>query len=208
MLNKLGFDLWANEYDQTVKVSEENDRYPFAGYKEILNTIYNEIMQKKQSNILDIGFGTAVLTTKLYDNNHSIDGLDFSPKMIKIAQTKMPQANLMEWDISMGLPDFLKGHKYDSIVSTYTIHHLSDREKVTFIKNLLPLLKGDGKVLIGDIAFQTRKQLKSCRNKSIQDWDEDEFYFVNEEISPLLKEFCQCDFYPISHCGGVFIISK
>ena len=45
MLNKQGFNLWANDYDKTVKVSEENNLYPFAGYKKILNTIFNEIMQ-------------------------------------------------------------------------------------------------------------------------------------------------------------------
>lgn len=208
MLNKTGFDLWANHYDQTVQQSEENERYPFAGYKEILNTIYNKVMQKKHSNVLDIGFGTAVLTAKLYEDGHNIDGIDFSPKMIEIAQVKMPQANLMEWDISKGLPDFFKGHKYDSIVSTYALHHLMDEEKVPFIKNLLALLKDDGKLFIGDIAFATRKQLESCRKSSIDVWDEDEFYFVDEELSPLLNPFCRCDFYPLSHCGGIFVISK
>ena len=82
MLNKQGFDLWANDYDLTVQVSEENNLYPFAGYKKILNTIFNEVMQNKQSNVLDIGFGTGVLTTKLYEHGHHIDGLDFSAKMI------------------------------------------------------------------------------------------------------------------------------
>lgn len=208
MLNKLGFDLWAGEYDQTVKVSEENDQYPFAGYKEILNTIYNEIMQKEQSNVLDIGFGTAVITAKLYENNHQIDGIDFSTKMIEIAQQKMPQANLMEWDISKGVPHFLKENTYDSILSTYALHHLTDNEKVIFIKNLLPLLKDKGKLFIGDVAFQTKEQHNACRNDSINYWDEDEFYFIYEEIAPILKDFCECNFYRISHCGGIFVISK
>lgn len=208
MLNKLGFDLWANEYDQTVKVSEENDQYPFAGYKEILNTIYNEIMQKEQSNVLDIGFGTAVITSKLYENGHQIDGIDFSTKMIEIAQQKMPQANLMEWDITNGVPHFLREHTYDSILSTYALHHLTDDEKVMFIKNLLPLLKDKGKLFIGDIAFQTREQHDACRIESINYWDEDEFYFIVEEIATKLRDFCTCDFYPISHCGGIFVISN
>ena len=32
MLSNKGFNLWADNYDETVQVSEENDRYPFAGY--------------------------------------------------------------------------------------------------------------------------------------------------------------------------------
>ena len=31
MLNNTGFDLWADGYDKSVGLSDENDRYPFAG---------------------------------------------------------------------------------------------------------------------------------------------------------------------------------
>jgi putative AdoMet-dependent methyltransferase len=208
VLNSQGFDLWANDYDKTVKVSEENNLYPFAGYKNILNVIFNEVMKKQQSNVLDIGFGTGVLTGKLYENGHHIDGLDFSAKMIAIAKDKMPMANLLEWDISSGLPDYVKEKKYDSIVSTYTLHHLSDEDKVIFIKSLLPLLAENGKIFIGDIAFKTREKLEICRKNNNKYWDDDEFYFVFEEINASLIKICKCDFHPESHCGGVFIISR
>lgn len=208
MLNKQGFNLWAKDYDQTVQVSEDNTLYPFAGYKKVLSTIFNEVMQKKQSKVLDIGFGTAVLTSKLYENDHRIDGLDFSTRMIAIAQSKMPLANLMEWDISKGLPDSFKVNKYDFIVSTYAVHHIADEEKVTFIKSLLPLLSANGKIFIGDIAYHTRGGLEICRNDSIKYWDEDEFYFVSNEINSSLKNICQCEFHPVSHCGGVFVITR
>lgn len=208
MLNKQGFNLWADNYDETVQVSEENNLYPFAGYKKILNTIFNEVMQKKHSKVLDIGFGTGVLTSKLYENGHHIDGLDFSSKMVSIAQSKMPMANLMEWDISQGLPDFVKRSRYDSIISTYTLHHLSDEDKVELIKSLLSLLSNDGKLLIGDVSFESSEKLQICKKHSIDDWDEDEYYFVFEDLNSVLQNFCKCEFYPISHCGGVFLISK
>lgn len=208
MLNKQGFNLWANDYDQTVQVSEDNNLYPFAGYKQILSAIFNEVMQEKQARVLDIGFGTGVLTNKLYENNYHIDGLDFSAKMIEIAQTKMPQANLMEWDISNGLPEQLMDNKYAFIVSTYTLHHLSDEKKVIFIESLLSLLSENGKILIGDIAFQTQTELENCRKESIEYWDDDEFYFVYEELKSSLQNLAKIEFRPISHCGGLFVISK
>lgn len=206
MLTNQGFNLWSDNYDQTVQVSEENNLYPFAGYKKILNTIFNEVMQEENSKVLDIGFGTGVLTSKLYENGHQIDGVDFSSKMISIAQSKMPNANLYEWDISVGLPPEILENKYDSIISTYTLHHLTDEEKISFITDLIRLLKKDGNIFIGDISFETREKLDTCRQESIEYWDEDEYYFVYDEISSLLK--VQCEFYPISHCGGVFIISE
>jgi putative AdoMet-dependent methyltransferase len=208
MLNKQGFDLWANEYDQTVRVSEESNLYPFAGYKEILNTIFNEVMQNEKSRVLDIGFGTGVLTSKLYENGHQIDGIDFSGEMIAIAQPKMRQANLIEWDISNGLPNEVLYEKYNTIVSTYTLHHLTDESKITFIQQLLPLLNDDGKIFIGDIAFLTREELEKCKKESAGYWDDDEFYFVADEIHSALEDVCTCEFHSISHCGGVLIITK
>lgn len=208
MLDNRGFDLWADEYDRTVQVSEGNNSYPFAGYKEILSMVYNEVMKKEQSHVLDIGFGTGVLTNKLYEHGHHIDGLDFSPKMIAIAQDKMPQANLMEWDISKGLPEQLKEKEYDIVLSTYTLHHLTDEDKVELVKNLLLLLSKHGKIVIGDVAFQTREKLEICRKASSPYWDSDEFYFVFDEFQALLIDFCSCEFYPVSHCGGVILISN
>lgn len=124
------------------------------------------------------------------------------------AKSKMPMANLIEWDISNGLPDFVQEKTYDSIISTYALHHLTDEEKVVFIQKLLPLISENGKIFIGDIAFQTRGKLEICRTNSIDYWDEDEFYFVSDEISSSLKNICNCEFHPMSHCGGVFIITK
>lgn len=208
MLNNYGFDLWADHYDKTVQISEEKNEYPFAGYKMILNNIYNEIMQKKQSSVLDIGVGTGVLAGKLYENEHSITGIDFSSKMISIAQSKMPAAHFIEWDISNDLPSEIAGNKYDFIVSTYTLHHLTDDAKISFITNMLSFLKEDGKILIGDISFKTREELEQCRNNNIDHWDDDEYYFVASEITSTLKQICQSNFLPVSHCGGVFIITK
>lgn len=207
MLNKQGFDLWANDYDQTVQISEENNRYPFAGYKEILNAIFNEAMQKECSHILDIGFGTGILASRLYEEGHRIDGVDFSAEMIAIAQAKMPKAKLIEGDIAEGLPQELRGETYDSIISTYALHHLTDEGKVNFIKELLLSLTAGGKIYIGDIAFKTREQLEQCRKDSIDYWDRDEFYFVYEEIKEALDGICRCEFHPVSHCGGVLVLS-
>lgn len=205
MLTKQGFNLWADNYDQTVQISEERDLYPFAGYKEILNTIFNEVMQKENSEVLDIGFGTGILASKLYTNGHKIDGVDFSSKMISIAQSKMPAANLAEWDISEGLPPSILKNTYDSIISTYTLHHFPDDEKTAFISGLIPLLKKGGKLLIGDISFENRELLNRCREENRESWDDDEFYFIHDELKSSLQY--KCEFYPISHCGGIFIIS-
>ena len=104
MLNNEGFDLWTDTYDESVRMSEEADQYPFAGYKKLLNTIYSRIRTGEGRRVLDIGFGTATLSSRLYTDGYAITGLDFSREMISCAKVKMPEAVLIQADFSKGLP--------------------------------------------------------------------------------------------------------
>ena len=85
MLNNIEFDLWADGYDKTVGISDEENTYPFAGYKKVLGFIFQTIMGVENAVVLDIGFGTGTLTTKLYERGCSIYGQDFSSRMIALA---------------------------------------------------------------------------------------------------------------------------
>ena len=96
MLNNKGFDLWADGYDKTVGISDEENTYPFAGYKKVLGFIFQAIMRAGNAVVLDIGFGTGTLTTKLYERGCSIYGQDFSSRMIALASEKMPNAHLYQ----------------------------------------------------------------------------------------------------------------
>lgn len=165
MLSDKGFDLWADDYDESVEISDENNSYPFAGYKIILNKIYNEILRSSCKNSLDIGFGTGTLIFELYEHGYKIFGQDFSDRMLKISNEKMPKAQLFIGDISNGLVDQLLEYKYDAIIATYSLHHLSDFEKVSLIKDLLKQLNERGVIFIGDVAFKNRDEHDKCRKE-------------------------------------------
>lgn len=205
MLDSKGFDLWADEYDKSVGLSEEENTYPFAGYKKILGTIYKTIMEKPDPTVLDIGFGTGTLTRKLYENGCTVYGQDFSSKMIELALEKMPEAHLYKGDFTLGLVEPLKHEHYDFIVATYSIHHLTDVQKVNFLKELLDRLNDGGKILIGDVAFETRSELEKCKEESGDGWDNNEIYCVSDELR---AEFTNLRFERISFCSGILIISK
>lgn len=205
MLNSNGFDLWADGYDKAVGLSDEENSYPFAGYKEILNKIYQAISSKGKSSVLDIGFGTGTLAQKLYEQGHEIWGQDFSRKMIEIASTKMPNAHLYQGDFSQGLAEPILGNSYDFIVATYSLHHLTDARKVTFIQSLVTLLKEGGMILIGDVAFENRMALDRCKEEAGDEWDQDEIYFVFEELREGIPEL---KFQQVSYCAGLLWIKR
>lgn len=203
MLDNKGFDLWANGYDKSVGLSDEENTYPFAGYKDVLGTIYKTIMEKPNAVVLDIGFGTGTLTTKLYENGCTIYGQDFSARMIELAFQKMPNAYLYQGDFTQGLVEPLQAQNYDFIVATYSLHHLTDEQKVCFLRMLRDHLNPGGQVLIGDVAFENRSQLEQCRKDVGDEWDDDEIYFVVDELK---GEFPELGFKRISHCSGVLSI--
>lgn len=204
MLNSKGFDLWSKDYDKTVQLSEESNEYPFAGYKEVLNTVYSEIKAGGGKKILDIGFGTGILAKRLYDEGAEIYGVDFSVEMVNAAREKMPNAGLYHFDFAQGLPKDLENTKFDFIVSTYAIHHLTDDEKTDFIKLLKGRLNPGGKILIGDIAFETRADMEKCRKQAGNEWDDEEIYIVKENMQGAFPDLI---FKKISFCGAVTIIS-
>ncbi len=204
MLDNKGFDLWADGYDRTVGVSDEENTYPFAGYKDVLGTMYRTIMEKPNAVVLDIGFGTGTLTTKLYENGCTIYGQDFSARMIELASEKMPGAHLYQGDFTHGLVKLLMKRRYDFIVATYSLHHLTDEQKISFLRDLRGLLNPGGQILIGDVAFETRTQLEKCQNDAYDEWDDEEIYFVVDELK---RELPQLTFTKISYCAGVLSLA-
>ena len=205
MLNNTGFDLWADGYDRSVGLSDENGRYPFAGYRAMMNALFQRVLAQSGRDVLDIGFGTGVLTARLYAQGCRIYGQDFSARMIELAQAKMPDAQLYQGDFSQGLVPELCARQYDAILATYSLHHLTDAQKIGFLRTLLPLLKADGCIFIGDVAVRTREALEACRKSAGDAWDEDEIYFVYDELRPHLPALT---FESFSHCTALLTLRK
>ena len=87
--------------------------------------------------------------------------------------------------------------------ATYSLHHLTDAQKSDFLLDLRNYLKENGKIIIGDVAFETRKDLEQCKLKAGDTWDNDEIYFVVEELR---KDFPDLSFTQMSDCAGVLIL--
>lgn len=203
MLDHRGFDLWADGYDRSTGLSDEDGSYPFAGYKALLGRIYDDVLTQGCRTVLDIGFGTAVITSALYQRGCRIYGQDFSEKMLAIAREKMPDAALYAADFTQSLAFPLRQQKYDAIIATYSLHHLTDEQKPPFIRELLSHLNEGGRLFIGDIAFPDRPALTACRAAAGSDWDEEEVYFVFDEFRLL---FPGASFEPFSHCAGLITL--
>lgn len=199
------FDSWAESYDDSLINAKG---YPFEGYNKVLGFISNSVNVSRKTDILDIGVGTGNLSLLLYEKGARIDGVDFSPKMLEKAKEKMLAGNFYIFDFSHGLPPKLLSRKYDYIVSSYAFHHLDDSAKLDFIMMLRNLLKENGKIIIGDISFLSRRSLFECRRASGESWDRDEYFMIADSFIPALKSLGMAvNYTQISFCAGVLEIN-
>lgn len=204
-MDSKNYDLWADGYGAAVHLLNDKDEYPVAGYADLLNEVYHMVHQSDAKKILDAGFGTGILTKKLYEDGYSIYGIDASEQMVDAGQECMPEATLVTADYSMGMPLKLLREEFDLVISTYAFHHLDHYEKVSLIKDMLRQLKPGGKVIIGDLAFETKDEMKAFRKANKENWLYEDMYLVYEEAE---KDFDKVEWKKISKCAGIVIITK
>lgn len=205
MLDKEGFNQWAESYDKDVHKSNKRNSYPFVGSDMVRDRVCEIVFEKEGAKVLDLGFGTGRVTERLYERGCKISGQDFAEKMLEVAKEKMPKAKLYVGDFAEGIVKELKEEKYDFIIATYSLHHLEDEVKEKLLKEAITLLSEDGKILIGDVAFRNEKEMAECREKAGDSWDSEEIYFVEEKF----KEFFpKMKFLKISNCSAVIEIQR
>ena len=95
--------------------------------------------------------------------------------------------------------------RYDFIVSTYALHHLTFPEKFLLINQLRGLLKPGGALLIGDVAFESAESLEKCRAATGGEWDDDEVYFTYDEMQ---RAFPGMKFEKLSFCAGLLTLKE
>ena len=88
---------------------------------------------------------------------------------------------------------------------TYAIHHLDAGRKGKLIRELMGHLEPGGKVLIGDVAFETAADRETCRRRAGEEWDEEEFYLTAEELR---EDFPEAEFEKIGPCAGVVTLER
>lgn len=208
MLNSAGFDLWADGYDQAVGLSDEDGTYPFAGYRAVLNAVYQDIRgDRRARTVLDLGVGTGTLAARLCQDGYAVTGVDFSPRMLEIAGERTGGgARLLQADFHAGFPAALHGERFDRIVCTYALHHLTDDEKPAFLQSLADHLADGGRVLIGDIAFPTRARLEECRRQAGDEFDDEECYLIADELPPFPG--VRTTFTVMSPCAGLLTLER
>ena len=205
VLDAAGFDAWQAKYDADVAACEEAGDYPFAGYTELHQQVFDIVHAREGVSVLDLGCGTGKLTARIPEAGHPVTAVDFSAQMLQAAAHNAPGATFVQGELAQ-VPDLLAGQTFDCIIAVYSIHHLPDAEKYALLTALREHLNPEGVIVLGDVSFPDREGLEAVREAYEEDWDDSEFYLVREELEQALPQF-DVDCIPISFCADVVMLS-
>ncbi len=178
------FEDWAESYDQTIAGQELEYQEVFLHYEDILQ----EVAQRSIGRVLEFGVGTGNLTKKLLNNGLSVTGIEPSQAMRRMANEKLDnQVPILEGDFFR----FPSSLPFDTVVSTYVFHHLTDEEKASAINCFSKRLPSGGKLVFADTMYESIQ----AYHKAISDALQKEFHHLAEDLQreyyttiPYLKE--------------------
>lgn len=205
VLDAAGFDAWQAQYDADVAACEAAEDYPFAGYTELHQQVFDIVHAREGVTVLDLGCGTGKLTARMVEAGHPVTAVDFSGQMLQGAAHNAPGATFVQAEL-VQVPDLLAGQTFDCIIAVYALHHLPDQQKYALLTALREHLNPEGVIVLGDVSFPNREGLEAVREAYEEDWDDSEFYLVREELEAALPQF-DVDCIPISFCADVLILS-
>jgi demethylmenaquinone methyltransferase/2-methoxy-6-polyprenyl-1,4-benzoquinol methylase len=101
---------------------------------------------KEGGSALDVACGTGKLTQLLkkeVGSSGEVVGVDFSPKMLEVAASKLSDITFIEGD-ALNLP--FEDNKFDAVTIAFGLRNLSDPERG--ISEMLRVLKPEGRIVI------------------------------------------------------------
>jgi putative AdoMet-dependent methyltransferase len=182
----------ASSYDTDVRNESDPVR---AAYQDVLAWVIKEARIHSLSRVLELGSGTGNLSC-LIPQCRELVCVDLSEQMETIARSKLahiPNRRFIKADI-LEVFDY-ESAPFDSIITTYAIHHLTDNEKRLLFGKIFAGLVPGGRVVFGDLMVQNQTEKVSKIREYLSKGDvktaqalEEEFFWLIDVATQDLSE--------------------
>jgi putative AdoMet-dependent methyltransferase len=141
----------AAHYDSDVKQEQHPIR---AGYAALLEWVIESAAIRSDSRVLDLGVGTGNLSCQIPACAELI-GVDVSEVMMQKAKPKLAHLKNVSF-LRQDLLEFFEHDRglFDVIISSYTIHHLTEAEKNLLLQEIWKCLRPGGRSVFGDLMVE------------------------------------------------------
>jgi len=136
---KKAYDSWSKIYDTNLNKTRDLDAL-----------VTRETLGAFSFNrVLELGCGTGKNTSFLAQNTHEVVSLDFSEKMLAIAQKKVTQTNVQFIQTDLNNQWELPHISYDLIACNLVLEHIKDLDSLFIKAN--KVLSAKGKFFISEL---------------------------------------------------------
>lgn len=147
------FNACADGYDDHMLIDLALDKF----YEEITHLVE---INHEDFCLLDLGCGTGLELNRLFEKypSVSVTGIDLSANMLEKLKEKYPYKSLRL--LCGSYFDLSFGGGYDVALSTYSLHHLKEEEKLFLYRKIYTSVNENGVFIEGDyIANSLEKQI-------------------------------------------------
>lgn len=185
MLNRWNFDVMAVDYVNRYLKEDTGYLSAINRSAELLGTMV------PGRSVVDLGGGTCNLWLS-FPEDTQLTVIDKSLQMIFVAKENIPWANFILDDV-LSL-DKKRIGKFDVVVSTFTLHHISYDQQEKAIKIMIELCRENGRILIVDRSFHSQtekekkeKELADAGNMEFLEIIRSEFYLLSDHVMNYIR---------------------
>jgi putative AdoMet-dependent methyltransferase len=172
-------DTEAADYDNDVRNEADPIR---TGYRDVLRWVIREAQITPSSRVLELGSGTGNLS-ELIASCGELVSVDVSENMEAIAKRKvrhLTNRRFIKADILEVFTQELG--EFDAVISTYTVHHLTDQEKQRLFALVFGHLVPSGSAVFGDLMVQNSSEKEAKIRQYLTEGDQATAQAINEEF--------------------------
>lgn len=112
----------------------------------VWRSLFRDVLPGEPGKVADLGCGTGTLSLLLADEGHRVDGVDFSPKMIRRAEAKAAGRADMSFVVADAYAPPLRDGTYDTVLCRHVLWAMPD--PLTALRNWERLLTPGGTLVL------------------------------------------------------------
>ncbi len=142
----------SNDYFKIKAHSYDKDKNRVSNVDNIANSVLSNIKLDKNMHIMDFGSGSGLLLERIAPYVKTITAVDISESMCKQLSKKIKDLDCEVEILNMDLTKTKLDMRFDGIISSMTMHHIEDIQKM--FNDFYSMLNDNGVIAISDLDIE------------------------------------------------------